>query len=127
MSQIIHELLYSESHEWVRKENDTTVTVGITDYAQELLGDVVFVELPQVGHTLSKGQEAGVVESVKAASDIYAPISGKVLETNSELASEPSLVNTDPYTRGWLFKLELTQPEELEMLLSAIDYEKLAV
>ena len=122
MSQIINELLYSESHEWVRKENDTTVTVGITDYAQELLGDVVFVELPQVGHTLSKGQEAGVVESVKAASDIYAPISGKVLETNSELASEPSLVNTDPYTRGWLFKLELTQPEELEMLLSAIDY-----
>ena len=88
---------------------------------------MVFVELPQVGHTLSKGQEAGVVESVKAASDIYAPISGKVLETNSELASEPSLVNTDPYTRGWLFKLELTQPEELEMLLSAIDYEKLAV
>ena len=83
MSQIINELLYSESHEWVRKENDTTVTVGITDYAQELLGDVVFVELPQVGHTLSKGQEAGVVESVKAASDIYAPISGKVLETNS--------------------------------------------
>ena len=127
MSQIINELSYSESHEWVRKENDTTVTVGITDYAQELLGDVVFVELPQVGHTLSKGQEAGVVESVKAASDIYAPISGKVLETNSELASEPSLVNTDPYTRGWLFKLELTQPEELEMLLSAIDYEKLAV
>ena len=127
MSQIINELLYSESHEWVRKENDTTVTVGITDYAQELLGDVVFVELPQVGHTLSKGQEAGVVESVKAASDIYAPISGKVLETNSELASEPSLVNTDPYTRGWLFKLELTQPEELEMLLRAIDYEKLAV
>ena len=127
MSQIINELLYSESHEWVRKENDTTVTVGITDYAQELLGDVVFVELPQVGHTLSKGQEAGVVESVKAASDIYAPISGKVPETNSELASEPSLVNTDPYTRGWLFKLELTQPEELEMLLSAIDYEKLAV
>lgn len=127
MSQIINELLYSESHEWVRKENDTTMTVGITDYAQELLGDVVFVELPQVGHTLSKGQEAGVVESVKAASDIYAPISGKVLETNSELASEPSLVNTDPYTRGWLFKLELTQPEELEMLLSAIDYEKLAV
>ena len=127
MSQIINELLYSESHEWVRKENDTTVTVGITDYAQELLGDVVFVELPQVGHTLSKGQEAGVVQSVKAASDIYAPISGKVLETNSELASEPSLVNTDPYTRGWLFKLELTQPEELEMLLSAIDYEKLAV
>lgn len=127
MSQIINELLYSESHEWVCKENDTTVTVGITDHAQELLGDVVFVELPQVGHTLSKGQEAGVVESVKAASDIYAPISGKVLETNSELASEPSLVNTDPYTRGWLFKLELTQPEELEMLLSAIDYEKLAV
>ena len=127
MSQIINELLYSESHEWVRKENDTTVTVGITDYAQELLGDVVFVELPQVGHTLSKGQEAGVVESVKAASDIYAPISGKVLETNSELASEPSLVNTDAYTRGGLFKLELTQPEELEMLLSAIDYEKLAV
>lgn len=127
MSQIINELLYSESHEWVCKENDTTVTVGITDYAQELLGDVVFVELPQVGHTLSKGQEAGVVESVKAASDIYAPLSGKVLETNSELASEPSLVNTDPYTRGWLFKLELTQPQELETLLSATDYEKLAV
>ena len=127
MSQIINELLYSESHEWVCKENDTTVTVGITDHAQELLGDVVFVELPQVGHTLSKGQEAGVVESVKAASDIYAPLSGKVLETNSELASEPSLVNTDPYARGWLFKLELTQPQELETLLSATDYEKLAV
>lgn len=127
MSQVIDELLYSESHEWVRKENDTTVTVGITDHAQELLGDVVFVELPQVGHTLSKGQEAGVVESVKAASDIYAPLSGKVLETNSELASEPSLVNTDPYVQGWLFKLELTQAQELETLLSATDYEKLAV
>ena len=127
MSQIINELLYSESHEWVCKENDTTVTVGITDHAQELLGDVVFVELPQVGHMLSKGQEAGVVESVKAASDIYAPLSGKVLETNSELASEPSLVNTDPYARGWPFKLELTQPQELETLLSATDYEKLAV
>lgn len=127
MSQVINELLYSESHEWVRKENDTTVTVGITDHAQGLLGDVVFVELPQVGHTLSKGQEAGVVESVKATSDIYAPLSGKVLETNSELASEPSLVNTDPYVQGWLFKLEFTQPQELETLLSATDYEKLAV
>ena len=122
MSQTPSELKYATSHEWARREEDGTVTVGITDHAQEALGDVVFVELPEVGDTLAAGDEAGVVESVKAASDIYAPVGGEVLEVNPALEDEPETVNADPYNDGWIFKLQPGDPAELDKLLSADDY-----
>jgi glycine cleavage system H protein len=122
MSQTPSELRYATSHEWARREEDGTVTVGITDHAQEALGDVVFVELPEVGDTLAAGDEAGVVESVKAASDIYAPVGGEVLEVNPALEDEPETVNADPYNDGWIFKLQPGDPAELDKLLSADDY-----
>lgn len=113
---------YQKSHEWARKEGNLFV-VGISDYAQDSLGDVVFVELPEVGKTLQKGDVFGVVESVKAASDVYAPVSGTVVEVNSKLKEDPSLVNTDPFGRGWFVKIEASAPEEYEELLSAGGYE----
>jgi glycine cleavage system H protein len=122
MSQTPSELKYASSHEWARLEEDGTVTVGITDHAQDALGDVVFVELPEPGSTLSAGDEAGVVESVKAASDIYAPIGGEVTAINEQLEDEPETVNTDPYNDGWFFKLQPEDTAELESLLSAEDY-----
>ncbi len=122
MSQTPSELKYAASHEWARLEEDGSVTVGITDHAQEALGDVVFVELPEVGDTLAAGDEAGVVESVKAASDIYAPIGGEVLAVNPALEDEPETVNSDPYNDGWFFKLQPSDVSELEALLSAEDY-----
>jgi glycine cleavage system H protein len=124
MSQTPNELKYASSHEWARLEEDGTVTVGITDHAQDALGDVVFVELPEVGVVLAAGDEAGVVESVKAASDIYAPIGGEVIEINSQLEDEPELVNSDPYNDGWFFKLQPADASELEGLLSASDYQQ---
>lgn len=122
MSQTPSELKYATSHEWARREEDGTVTVGITDHAQEALGDVVFVELPEVGDTLAAGDEAGVVESVKAASDIYAPVGGEVLEVNPALEDEPETVNADPYNDGWIFRLQPGEIAELDKLLSADDY-----
>ncbi|MFV0277231.1 MAG: glycine cleavage system protein GcvH [Parahaliea sp.] len=122
MSQTPSELKYASSHEWARLEEDGTVTVGITDHAQEALGDVVFVELPGVGDILAAGDEAGVVESVKAASDIYAPVSGEVIEINSVLEDEPETVNADPYNDGWFYKLQPSDVGELDKLLSADDY-----
>jgi glycine cleavage system H protein len=116
------ELKYANSHEWARLEEDGTVTVGISDHAQESLGDVVFVELPDVGATLAAGDEAGVVESVKAASDIYAPVGGEVMAVNEQLEEEPETVNADPYNDGWFFRLQGVDPAELEQLLSAEDY-----
>jgi len=113
---------YQKSHEWARKEGNLFV-VGISDYAQDSLGDVVFVELPEVGKTLQKGDVFGVVESVKAASDVYAPVSGTVVEVNSKLKEDPSLVNTDPFGTGWFVKIEAFAPEEYEELLSAGEYE----
>ena len=113
---------YQKSHEWARKEGNLFV-VGISDYAQDSLGDVVFVELPEVGKTLQKGDVFGVVESVKAASDVYAPVSGTVVEVNSKLKEDPSLVNTDPFGRGWFVKIEASASEEYEELLSAGEYE----
>ena len=107
MSNTPIELKYASSHEWARLEGDIVV-VGITDHAQEALGDLVFVELPEVGDTVSAGDEAGVVESVKAASDIYAPVSGEVIEINSALEDTPELINTDPYGEGWLLRLQPT-------------------
>ena len=123
MSQTPAELKYASSHEWARLEEDGTITIGITDHAQEALGDVVFVEVPGVGDTLAAGDEAGVVESVKAASDIYAPVGGEVIAINELLEDEPETVNSDPYNDGWFYKLKPDDLAELEKLLSADDYD----
>ncbi|MCP5208716.1 MAG: glycine cleavage system protein GcvH [Hahellaceae bacterium] len=122
MSQIPSELKYLSSHEWVRIEEDGTATIGITDHAQDLLGDVVFVDLPDVGAEINAGDEAGVVESVKAASDIFSPLSGEVIAINEALEESPELVNADPYNDGWFFRIKISDTSELEALLSADDY-----
>jgi len=122
MSIIQNELKYVASHEWIRDEGDGTVTIGVTDHAQELLGDVVFVELPDAGAEVEAGDDAGVVESVKAASDIYAPLSGEVVATNELLEESPELVNSDPYGDGWFFRLKLSDASELTDLLDAGAY-----
>lgn len=124
MSQTPSELRYVSTHEWARLEEDGTVTVGITDHAQEALGDVVFVELPEVGAQLAASDEAGVVESVKAASDIYAPVTGEVIAINSRLEDEPEQVNADPYNDGWFYRLQPSDISELDALLSAEDYQQ---
>jgi glycine cleavage system H protein len=118
-------LKYTKSHEWVRQEADGTVTVGITDHAQELLGDLVFVETPAPGRKLKQGEECAVVESVKAAADVYAPLSGEVVGANADLADAPEKVNQDAYA-AWLFKLKLADPAELDGLLDAAAYQKIA-
>ncbi len=117
------ELKYTEEHEWVLVEDDI-VTIGITDFAQEQLGDVVFVELPEVGDDLEMGKSFGVVESVKAVSDIYAPVSGEVVEINDELPNEPEIINSSPYDDGWLVRLKLTDPGELDDLMDADGYQE---
>ena len=123
MSHTPAELKYASSHEWARLEEDGTVTVGISDHAQNALGDVVFVELPEPGAQLAAGDEAGVVESVKAASDVYAPVGGQVIAVNEALDDAPETVNTDPYSDGWFFKLRIEDATELDKLLSAEDYD----
>lgn len=122
MSNIPSELRYLRSHEWVRLEDDGTVTIGITEHAQESLGDVVFVELPESGATLGAGDEAGVVESVKAASDIYAPLTGEVMQVNELLEDAPETVNSDPYNDGWFFKMKLADEGELNDLMDSDAY-----
>ncbi|RHW77403.1 glycine cleavage system protein GcvH [Colwellia sp. RSH04] len=122
MSNIPSELKYVTSHEWVRNEGDGTVTVGITEHAQGLLGDMVFVELPEVGETVSTGDDICVAESVKAASDIYAPVTGEIVEVNEELEDSPELVNSDAFGDGWLFKIKLDDAAELDALLDAEGY-----
>lgn len=122
MSEIPTDLKYRESHEWVRDDDDTGLVVGISDHAQAELGDMVFVELPEPGMSYSQGDACAVVESVKAASDIYAPLSGEILEVNEALEDEPGLVNTDPYGDGWLFRMEPTDPSELDGLMDAEAY-----
>jgi glycine cleavage system H protein len=122
MSNIPSELKYVTSHEWVREEGDNIVTVGITEHAQELLGDMVFVELPEVDDAISTGDDVAVAESVKAASDIYAPVSGTVIEVNEELEDSPELVNSDAFGEGWLFKVKLDDAGELDNLLDAEGY-----
>jgi glycine cleavage system H protein len=114
-------LYFTKEHEWVRVEGDTA-TIGISDHAQEQLGDIVFAEVPEAGRRLSKGQEAAVVESVKAASDVYAPVSGEVIEGNQAVADDPALVNSDPEGQGWFFKLKLSDPSELEGLMDEAAY-----
>lgn len=122
MSQCPPELKYASSHEWARLEEDGTVTVGITDHAQEALGDVVYVELPELGRQFGSGDEAGVVESVKAASDVYAPVSGSVIAVNSQLDDAPETVNADPYGDGWFYRLQPNDASELDQLLDAEAY-----
>lgn len=123
MSNVPSELKYLSSHEWVRVEHDGTAYIGITDHAQEAMGDLVYVEAPEVGSKVTAGEEAGVVESVKAASDIYAPVSGEVIEINDALEDAPETVNNDPYGDGWMFKVVLAHAGELEELLTAEAYE----
>lgn len=121
MSNTPENLKYAESHEWVLVEGDVA-TVGISDHAQAELSDVVFVDLPEVGSVIAVGDNAAVVESVKAASDIYAPVTGEILEVNEELGNDPSLVNTDPYGAGWLYKVKLSDASELDDLMTAEAY-----
>ena len=116
-------LKYTKSHEWVKPEEDGTITIGITHHAQELLGDMVFVEIPQVGRQLKQGEECAVVESVKAAADVYAPITGEVIETNSELESAPEKINQDTYS-AWLYKLKPSNIADLSELLDSTEYQK---
>ena len=123
MSEVPSDLLYRDSHEWVRDEGDGTVVVGISDHAQAQLGDMVFIELPEVGASFGQGDACAVVESVKAASDADAPVTGEVTEVNDSLEDQPELVNNDPYGDGWLFRMKLDDPDELDGLLSPEDYE----
>ncbi len=124
MSNIPAELKYVKSHEWIKVQADGSIVVGITDHAQSALGDLVFVETPKVGRKLAAGESCAVVESVKAASDVYAPVAGEVTDANPALASTPELLNTDPYAGGWLWKQTVTNAGELEVLLDAAGYEK---
>ena len=117
------DIRYSEEHEWIRIDGDIG-TIGISDYAQGALGDVVFVELSEVGASLDQGAEVGVIESVKAASEIYTPVSGEVVETNDAVDGDPALVNTDPLGDGWIFKIKLANPDELNGLLNQDAYDK---
>jgi len=125
MSTTPEDLKYTESHEWVRHDADGLVTIGITFHAQDMLGDVVFVENPKPGRQVKKGEECGVIESVKAAADIYAPLSGEVVASNDELADAPERINQDPYD-AWLFRIRPADPAEFSALLDAAAYEKLA-
>jgi len=124
MSEIPAELKYTKDHEWVREQDDGNVTLGITDHAQVSLGDLVFVELPETDAVIDAGDACAVVESVKAASDIYLPLSGTIVEANEALTDSPELVNTDPYGEGWLFRFSPDTPAKLEELLNSEDYER---
>lgn len=121
--EVPRELRYTKTHEWVRVDGKIA-TIGITDFAQEQLSGLTFVELPEVGDQIEAEDEVGVVESVKAASDVYAPVSGKVVAVNKSLADNPEVVNTDPYGEGWLFKVRMSNPKEVEALLDADEYEE---
>ena len=122
MSQVPEALLYTKEHEWIQLHDDSTATVGITDYAQENLGDITFVEFPLAGESLKRGDTFGVVESVKAASDLYMPLDAEVLEVNDEVDAEPELLNSDPYQKGWLLKIRLIDPSQVVALLKADAY-----
>jgi glycine cleavage system H protein len=125
MSDVPSDLRYRDTHEWVRLEDDGSVVVGISDHAQAALGDMVFVELPEPGMSYAQGDACAVVESVKAASDIYAPITGEIIESNPALEDDPALVNSDPYGDGWLFTINPDNPDELDDLLTAAEYAEL--
>lgn len=123
MSSYPDDVLYAKTHEWARFESHHEVVIGITDFAQEQLGDIVFVELPEIGDDFQMGDECGVVESVKAAADIYAPVTGRVKAINSDLEDAPDVVNTDPFGEGWFFVLESTEDQTSSGLLKASEYE----
>ncbi|ADN74844.1 glycine cleavage system H protein [Ferrimonas balearica DSM 9799] len=123
MSNIPSELKFTNSHEWVRAEGDGTYTIGISEHAQELLGDMVFVELPDVGDEVNAGEDCAVAESVKAASDVYSPLTGEVVAVNEELEDSPEQVNSDPYGDGWLFRVKASDESELAQLLDAEGYQ----
>ncbi|XZG70401.1 glycine cleavage system protein GcvH [Chitinibacteraceae bacterium HSL-7] len=125
MSNVPAELKYVDSHEWLRLEADGTITIGITDHAQELLGDIVYVELPEVGANLAAGDTAGVVESVKAASDVYAPIAGEVVAINEDLVAAPETANTEPYGAAWFFRVKPADAAALDGLMDAAAYAEL--
>ncbi|MCT8263652.1 glycine cleavage system protein GcvH [Proteus terrae] len=125
MSQIPSELKYAQSHEWIRSEGNGEYTIGITEHAQELLGDMVFVDLPEVGREVAAGDDCAVAESVKAASDIYSPLSGEIIAVNEELNDSPELVNSAPYGEGWLFRIKANNESELDDLLDAAGYQEL--
>ena len=122
MSDIPGDLKFLSSHEWARVESDGTITIGISDHAQDLLGDIVFVELPEIGQSVDAESDTAIVESVKAASDIYSPLSGEVIEVNSLLEDQPEIINSSPYENGWFFKLTPSDLGELDNLLSPEDY-----
>ena len=122
MKNIPGDLKFLSSHEWARVESDGTITIGISDHAQDLLGDIVFVELPEVGQTLDAETDAAIVESVKAASDVYSPLSGEVMEVNSLLEDQPEIINSSPYEDGWFYKLTPSDMSELDNLLSPENY-----
>jgi glycine cleavage system H protein len=124
MSNVPKDLRYAKSHEWAKKQPDGTVLVGISDHAQSALGDLVFVEVPKAGRKVAAGEACAVVESDKAASDVYAPIAGEIVESNPALAGAPETLNSDPYGKGWMFKLKPANAAELEKLLDAAGYEK---
>lgn len=124
MSSIPKDLKYTTTHEWVRKEEDGTYTVGITDHAQGLLGDMVFVDLPEVGSGVTAGDDVAVVESVKAASDVYTPLTGEIVEVNEALENAPELVNAEPYGDGWLYRIKAEDADELLELLDAASYKE---
>ena len=125
MSEIPGDLRFLKSHEWARVEGNGRVTIGISDHAQGLLGDLVYVELPNVGDRVEAGTAAAVVESVKAASDVYSPLTGTVLEVNSDLADKPETINEDAYGEGWIFVMEMEEPDQLNELLAPDDYAEL--
>ena len=122
MSDITGNLKFLDSHEWARLEIDGNVTVGISEYAQDLLGDIVFVELPEIGLAINQGEEVAVVESVKAASEVYSPVGGKILEVNNKLEDSPDIVNSSPYEEGWFIKIKPSDKTELQSLLSPEEY-----
>lgn len=123
MSDISSDLKFTSTHEWVRSEGDGVYTIGLSDHAQELLGDMVFIDLPDVGDEVTGGEDCAVAESVKAASDIYSPITGEVVAINEELEDSPELVNSDPYASGWLFQVKSSDSSEYDDLLGAQEYE----
>jgi glycine cleavage system H protein len=123
MSELPGDLLYTRDHEWLRREDDGSVTIGITDHAQGALGDLVYVELPEVGLEVSEAGEMAVVESVKAASDVYAPISGEIIAVNEDLADDPEKINSDPYGDGWIVRMEPSGDIDEDVLLSPDDYQ----
>ena len=124
MSKVPNELRYAKSHEWAKKQPDGTVVIGITDHAQSALGDLVFVEVPKTGRKVNAGEACAVVESVKAASDVYAPIAGEVVDGNPELANAPETLNSDPYGKGWMFRLKPANAADVDRLLDAAAYQK---